>query len=168
MAQPIEIRRQSYSRTPEKNSEYMRAYYQANKDGWNKRTPEQRAKYNATRRERYASDPELRRQLREWNREYAKSGRKRNTRIKREFGITAEEYAAQLEKQGGGCAICNRRGADRRLHRLHIDHCHQTGAVRGLLCSGCNIGIGKFRDDPDLLARAALYVASAGKVVDLV
>jgi len=64
-------------------------------------------------------------------------------------------YAAQLEKQGGGCAIC---GARPKSRRLNIDHEHGTGAVRGLLCPRCNRGLGWFADQPYRLEGAALYL----------
>lgn len=51
------------------------------------------------------------------------------------LGITAEEYDLRLAAQGGGCAIC---GATPKTRRLHVDHDHKTGAVRGLLCLRCN------------------------------
>ena len=148
-------------RPPEENKEYMRSYYAENKDGWNKRTPEQREKYLAARRERYANDPELRARIREQNRKYADDGRKRGARIKREFGVTDEQYNSMLQRQDGGCAICGKPEADTRGHKLHIDHCHDTGLVRGLLCASCNTGIGKFRDNISFLDRAIEYLLEA-------
>ena len=55
--------------------------------------------------------------------------------------------------QGGKCAICGRK-----RRRLCVDHCHTRGHLRGLLCSGCNSGMGFFGDSPPLLLRAALYL----------
>ena len=69
-------------------------------------------------------------------------------------GLTPAAYGALLEKQAGLCAICGTGG------RLDIDHCHQEGHVRGLLCAPCNKGLGNFRDDPELLAAAARYLGS--------
>lgn len=153
-------------RSSEENKEYMRAYYEANKHKWNRRTPEQRSRYNAKRRAEYAADPERRARAVEYNRQYATDGRKRDKRITREFGISEACYAAILALQGGVCAICGRRGADKRGHRLHIDHCHVTGTVRGLLCAGCNIGLGKFGDNYNTLERALEYLMDAGRSVD--
>ena len=145
------------SRTPEENREYLRAYYQANKHRWAKRTPEQQAKYNATRRERYRSDPAFREQCKASSRGRDKDA-KRDARLRSDFGISAEEYDAILARQRGGCAICGDTTGDGNGRRLHVDHCHASGVVRGLLCAACNFGLGKFKDDPRLLRRAAQYV----------
>lgn len=86
----------------------------------------------------------------------AKAARK--CKIKRLFGITPEQYDAVSEKQGGVCAICQRVSPDGR--RLHIDHCHKTRKVRGLLCHDCNRGLGMFRDSVALLNRAVEFLTN--------
>jgi len=73
-------------------------------------------------------------------------------------GVTPEQYADMLEAQGGVCALCGGTDPDR---RLAVDHCHETGAVRGLLCFACNTGIGKLGDTAEALYRAWQYVAGA-------
>lgn len=73
------------------------------------------------------------------------------------FGLTPEEYHALVGKQGGGCAICGAT-TDPDGRRLAVDHDHQTGAVRGVLCGRCNKGLGQFQDDPERLARAINYL----------
>jgi hypothetical protein len=60
-------------------------------------------------------------------------------KLKLRYGITAAEYAEQLARQAGVCALCDRPPGRK---RLHVDHDHETGAVRGLLCLLCNIGLG--------------------------
>lgn len=73
------------------------------------------------------------------------------------YGITAEEYQAILDYQGGRCAICQR--ATGATKRLSVDHDHKTGAVRGLLCTPCNRDVlGHLRDDPAALRRGADYL----------
>lgn len=70
------------------------------------------------------------------------------------YGLTEERYQEMLKAQEGKCALCRSEAP------LHVDHCHKTKKVRGLLCQACNTGIGKLRDDPDLMRRAAEYVCS--------
>lgn len=81
----------------------------------------------------------------------------RAAHLRRKFGITPEQYDAMLAAQGGGCAICGARPLDGK--RLPVDHCAETGAVRGILCDLCNRGIGALGHDAVRLARAAQYVA---------
>lgn len=76
--------------------------------------------------------------------------------IRRQYGITIDEYDAILEKQGGGCAIC--KGDTKGRGRYHVDHCHETGKVRGLLCAKCNILLGHANDDTRLLRAAISYL----------
>jgi hypothetical protein len=74
-------------------------------------------------------------------------------------GITLDELLALYKAHDGRCDICrSTEPGSRRISRLHVDHSHQTGEVRGLLCAACNQGIAKFRDDPAILRRAAAYV----------
>lgn len=77
--------------------------------------------------------------------------------LKRGYGISYKEYAKILVGQGGVCAICKGNQTDR-YKNLSVDHCHETGAVRGLLCSKCNLALGGFKDSPELLDRAKDYL----------
>lgn len=81
-----------------------------------------------------------------------KVGGSRTYHLKRRYGITAEEADAMLAAQGGLCAVC------RTAPAAHVDHDHETGRVRQLLCFTCNGGLGQFRDDPAVLRAAARYV----------
>jgi hypothetical protein len=82
----------------------------------------------------------------------------RDTKLRSKYGITSEEYEAMLQEQGGVCAIC-RRGPEVSKHgRLAVDHDHGTDAVRALLCSSCNVALGLFQDDPDVLMAAVGYL----------
>ncbi len=85
----------------------------------------------------------------------------REANLQRRFGLSLEEYNALLTKQGGACAICGDKIGDRARKRLFVDHNHETGTVRGLLCSQCNNGIGLLRDSPTLLRQAAVYLEAA-------
>lgn len=76
----------------------------------------------------------------------------RTYRLRRKYGLTADEFDRIAAEQDGLCAIC----------RLNpptvVDHDHETGLVRGLLCQDCNLGIGKLRDSADIVERAAEYL----------
>ncbi|RUT24076.1 hypothetical protein C0V97_12350 [Asaia sp. W19] len=74
----------------------------------------------------------------------------------RRYGLTIPDYHQKLKAQHYGCAICGQ--SDFGGLRLSIDHDHQTGAVRGLLCSRCNVGLGHFSDNPEVLIKAADYL----------
>ena len=77
----------------------------------------------------------------------------------RKYGLTPEAYMDILASQGGVCAICgtNAPGGNNK-RTFSVDHDHETGAVRGLLCVKCNTGIGMFADNETLLIKAAEYV----------
>ncbi|WP_399137321.1 endonuclease VII domain-containing protein [Streptomyces sp. NBUA17] len=72
--------------------------------------------------------------------------------LKRQYGITEMERDALVASQGGACCICLAAPA------AHVDHCHETGRVRGVLCFSCNAALGQFKDRPDVIRRAAAYV----------
>ena len=86
----------------------------------------------------------------------------RNNELKRKYGVTKREVVAMAEEQQHCCAVCGEPEKEMRnglLRHLAVDHDHGTGAIRGLLCQSCNTGLGKFRDDTTLLARAIAYLA---------
>lgn len=82
----------------------------------------------------------------------------RNRHLKAKYGITSTDYDRMHAAQGGVCKIC---GNHQRYQKLAVDHDHQTGALRGLLCVMCNRGIGMFFDSPLRLIRAAEYLRNA-------
>jgi hypothetical protein len=95
----------------------------------------------------------------------------RRSKLRLKYGITLEQYDAIVVAQDGRCGICRER------KELVVDHCHTKNRVRGLLCSGCNTGIGHLKDDPALLKSAILYlecnpilaaevIAAAKEVID--
>ena len=75
--------------------------------------------------------------------------------LKRDYGLTYDQYLCMLKSQGGVCAIC---GKAEEKRRLAVDHCHNTGVIRGLLCGMCNTAIGKLNDDVNLLKKAIEYL----------
>lgn len=134
------------------------------------------------RRAARGASPDLRsaieRRYRETNREVLaqrqRTRREANPQLKiedadrhlwRKYGITRGEWESLFELQGGCCAICGvplqpgpRLRTDPVMGKVCVDHCHDTGMVRGLLCDPCNKGLGSFRDNPDLLANAIKYL----------
>ncbi len=114
----------------------------------------QKAKDPEGLKARYRRAAEKRRlspQHSQWHREY---------NLKTRFGITQEDYESMLAAIPG-CAICGHAPAPGE-RRLVVDHNHKTGRVRGLLCSECNFGIGKFEDKPELLIAAIEYLREPG------
>jgi hypothetical protein len=83
----------------------------------------------------------------------------RNHAFKKKYGITLDERDAIIASQGGKCALCP---DDPGPRGLFIDHNHKTKKVRGALCHRCNTGIGMFRDNPELLAKAIEYITTRG------
>lgn len=76
--------------------------------------------------------------------------------LRRKYGLTVEAYEQMKSARDGCCDICKE--PERQNKDLAVDHCHSTGKVRGLLCSNCNTGIGKLRDDPAVIRSAADYL----------
>jgi hypothetical protein len=100
------------------------------------------------------------RKTKEWARQHPTEWERsrRKSWLKTKYGMSPEQYDALLAAQGGVCAICKNPPTDSRGFRMHIDHDHETGAVRGILCGSCNNGLGNFKDSPDLLVTASCYV----------
>ena len=89
----------------------------------------------------------------------AEAVRAKNLRTR--YGMTVEEYDGLLDSQGGACAICST-GTPGGRGRFHVDHCHTSGMIRGLLCNDCNVGIGRLADDPIRCMQAAKYLINGG------
>lgn len=105
------------------------------------------AEYVAKNKERVA---ELRAAWREANKDKIYE-----QHLKRKFGITLEDVRRMERTQRFRCAIC------RKKEKLHVDHCHRTGMVRGLLCGNCNRAIGLLKDSPKNLRAAISYLERA-------
>jgi hypothetical protein len=87
----------------------------------------------------------------------------RNRQLRSKYGITSAQYDTMLSAQNGGCAICGSTSPKSRFGKFHVDHCHSTGAVRGLLCSPCNTAIGLLGDKPEVAEAAASYLRKNGQ-----
>lgn len=81
----------------------------------------------------------------------AKADRKHHLRTL--YGLSLDTFAERVRAQGGVCGIC-----EGPMDPPYVDHCHKTGAVRGILCGACNRGLGHFHDNPTSLARAIIYL----------
>lgn len=82
----------------------------------------------------------------------------KNYRLKRQYGITIEDYNRMLKDQNGVCFICQKESKNFWGTQPAVDHCHKTGKIRGLLCDKCNKGLGQFNDNPELLQKAIKYL----------
>lgn len=102
---------------------------------------------------------------RQWydeNQDRAKENRRRH-QLESLYGLSIAQYEELLLAQGGVCAVCgldepNSHGRTGKKFRLAVDHCHETGRVRGLLCQKCNRAIGLLNDNTDLLRKAIGYL----------
>ena len=81
----------------------------------------------------------------------------KNKRLLKEYGITIKQFNQMLLEQSDKCKICGKED-DSKYKVLHVDHCHETRKVRGLLCNKCNIGLGNFRDNIENLEKAIKYL----------
>jgi hypothetical protein len=132
---------------PEENRRRCREYYAKNKE----RILGYKKKYRDLNREEIRAKARLRR---------ASATERDHDYLRRDYGLTIEQYNQMFSAQGGVCAICKKPDPKR---RLAVDHCHDTGRVRELLCIKCNSAIGKLYDDPKMLDRAAAYLRKHGK-----
>ena len=122
---------------PQKRRDYLRKYRLTHP----RPTAEQQRQYNATYR--------------------AKAGprakQSKHFRLKRRYGITLERFNDLIKEQNGRCALCGNSLNDAGK-RTHVDHCHETKIIRGVVCSKCNVGLGQFDDSVDQLRGAIAYL----------
>jgi hypothetical protein len=100
--------------------------------------------------------------MRDWNRKNPRADKRQKLK---KFGLGLSDYDQMLEQQGGLCAICGREETQintktDKPFSLAVDHCHKTGAVRGLLCMKCNRGLGLFEDNIEVLKKALAYLGA--------
>lgn len=124
------------------------SYYHENKDKrleWKNKNKEKLAEYFKMH---YNSNPELKE---------IKKKRNRKNRFKN-YQITEEQYKDLFEQQSGKCLGCGTHQDDL-SKKLCVDHCHETGKIRGLLCTPCNLAIGLVKDDVDVLQNLINYLS---------
>jgi ribosomal protein L40E len=114
-------------------------------DEWREKNQEKIIAY----RELYKTDPRKKEKMRNY-------GRKNTLK---QFGLTQEDYDKILQSQNGHCAICGN-GTNGNKKNFCVDHDHETGKVRGLLCHNCNVSVGLMKESPLLLRKAAEYLES--------
>lgn len=131
-----------YDRWLKSTNEEYRQRQIVNTTNWMKIHPDKRKLYNERRRVRELADPFT----------YQK---KRERTLKTKYGLSQAAYDELLSAQDGGCKICFRKPGKR---PLHVDHCHATGIVRGLLCHQCNWYLGTIDADKTVLERLIDYV----------
>lgn len=100
------------------------------------------------------------------NENFKKSGNKRckekqkDYKLKSKYGINLQDFNDQLKHQDYKCAICKEHFKDER--HIHVDHCHTSNNVRGILCTLCNTSLGGFKDNINALKNAIKYLESKG------
>lgn len=122
---------------------------------WEKANPERvrasKQRYRAANKER----------LREASRNYKARNRDAiwAADLRRLYDLSPEDYAQLFERQSGACAVCREKPS---AQRLAVDHDHNSGRVRGLLCRVCNTALGAFCDSPERFDSAAAYLRKEG------
>jgi hypothetical protein len=145
---------------------YAETHRQEARDRANKHYQNNKSEHGKYTHEYYEKHKE---RIKRYAREYYQRNRKRQRHVKvaYKFGLSADQYEAMIEKQGNVCAICHEPehrvdGKSKRLRELAVDHNHQTGKVRGLLCNACNAALGGFGDNVERLFSAAEYLREHG------
>jgi len=157
------LNKKSYEENKESRNAYSREYYKKNKE----KIKAQRKGYEAKNKEKIAARAKLysienRDKIKDWRKGYLleNKAKYRKNYLKREYGITMEDYENMLIEQDGMCKCCGLPGIDNRDRILHIDHNHETNKVRGLLCDNCNRALGMVKDSIKTLESMIEYLKS--------
>lgn len=110
----------------------------------------------------YNAQPRFRESRRAYQKDKSKAKVRRNANYRFLYNISLETYDEMREQQNHCCFLCGKHETDNKKF-LAVDHDHETGSVRKLLCSSCNRGIGFLKDSPSLLDKAAEYLRQHGK-----
>ena len=84
----------------------------------------------------------------------------KKTTLKNRYGISLEKFEEMLSLQNNACAICSKTISE--PGDSYVDHCHNTGKIRKILCINCNSGLGQFKDSPEILKKAYEYLLTNG------
>lgn len=122
--------------------------------------PHVKERRKAEKLARYHTNDEYRRHCVERSSEWQTRPHARHRRRKKlllSYGMTLQDFENLVTGQNGLCKICDKPS----VGKFHIDHCHETGVVRGLLCQKCNMGLGNFGDDIQKMLKAIEYIKCA-------
>jgi hypothetical protein len=103
-----------------------------------------------------SSRPSFKEWRSEYAAEYAESGRAKLAQLRSRYGLSHDDLNTIIEAADGRCQCCGRPAEE---SPLHLDHCHETGVVRGMLCRPCNLGLGQIGDDERAAERLLSYLA---------
>jgi hypothetical protein len=147
--------------SPSMRSRYRKRYTCSS--CWSKRQRAYYDKYDSSVLARRNHQAKLKQSA--WTPERREKERRRayGNRIRKLYGMSLLQYDIILKSQDGKCAICFRADPTGK-GSFHVDHCHQTGEVRGLLCSRCNMMIGMASDSIEVLLRAVSYLGNATRI----
>lgn len=147
----VKYQAQYYKEHKEKLGDYQKEYREAHRE-----------KIQAYHKEYYETNKKI---LLEKSREYRQRPevkfKRKQYELNKTYNISVEEYDKLWESQNGVCAICGQPETSIRegkIKPLSVDHDHETGKIRGLLCNRCNRALGMFEDSPDLLLKASAYL----------
>lgn len=119
--------------------------YKARVSEWRKKNPEKwQSQWNRNNKAR---------KERGYNWHLNNRERARSKHLKRAYGLTLEDYERMYQEQSGKCAACQESH-----ETLDVDHCHETGRVRALLCNRCNRALGMANDNPELIKKLLVYI----------
>jgi hypothetical protein len=144
--------------TLEKRRAYDKKYKETHREQLREYEREYRKKYRQTEKGRDI----MRKSARDWARKETSKKAHRSWVLKSQYGITADDFGKMLENQNNLCACCGI-DFDDTTQGPCIDHDHNTGKVRGLLCASCNWGLGHFEDSILKLESAINYLTRTGE-----
>jgi len=147
----------------DKRAIYNKKWHLQNKDKVKKSQDAYKDIKNKACREKYANDENVRNAAKKQAKEWQENNplMRKSQRLK-QYGITLEQYNLMLEDSNHSCRICGYSNMDDKKMFPVIDHCHNSLKVRGILCSNCNLALGKFKDDTLLLENAIYYLKENG------